>query len=164
MGVDIITSIKVYVKCKSSLKKEKFEFIGCNTNKCEQNGIEITGAGNNNYCSSCGNKLGSITKYIEVSDVDTSEVVDEKYMVSAFGIDDDNCDYYVSNVEKKCPLDEIVIDAKYSDPFACEIDYKKIPEQIEWFKKTFSKEIKKLEKAYGPKNVEICFGVIHEVS
>ncbi len=162
MGVDVVTHIKVYVKCKSSKKKEKIKVICCNNDKCKQKKVEISS--NNKYCAFCGNKLGTVNKYIETSTVDTCTVTDDTDMINIYCIDDKEFDYFISDSEKNCPLDEIVVDAKYSNPFACEIDYKKIPEQINWFKKTFSKEIKKLEKAYGPKNVEICFGVIHEVS
>jgi hypothetical protein len=162
MGVDIYTNIRVYVKCRSSLKKEKIAIICCNNYKCKEKEKQVSSS--QKYCAFCGSILGAISKYIETEAVDQFSVVDNRRMNSVFSINDKNYDYYVSNVENDCPLGEITIESKYSNSFACEIDYKKIPEQIEWFKKTFSKEIKKLEKAYGPKNVEICFGVIHEVS
>ena len=161
MGVDYTIMVTSYVKCFKKMETESFPEFFCGNSRCKIHNKTFSGD-MVNFCPACGIKLSLRNVEEEIESVDPYKMTQNGTF--AYLDTNDDFDYYVPNKHKKNePKLPPSIDVNREETGFHEIIPDSVSSHLEWFKKEFSKEIEKLEKAYGKQNVSVHFGIVNWV-
>lgn len=152
MSVDYHVYFGPVIVCKNTIQNKEVL-----VNECPECKKQIS----SKYCSDCGSEVIETIRNSEVKKVDHWNVTELCDCNILFIYDDDNADFYISNVTKKQPS-IILFNPIYDDVNeAISNQSLDIAEEITKFALEFSKEIAILQEAYGRENVTISWRLIN---
>lgn len=165
MGSELSVYIGPFVKCTNEQVDTNVKSKSCPNSQCKA--YYAISAKSAQFCDCCGTKLEELESTIQASKVNLRIILGE-IKERLFPIHDrlDNhywrLNYWRSNI--KAGKEHMVL---IHDSVKPENRFQtfKIPDEskaLEWFKKTFKKEIEVFIKAYGENCVEVCFGVMSD--
>lgn len=166
MGIDLSTHIGPFFRCKPSKGPVKIKRRGCANKSCKNNGSE-TWDRSKQFCELCGSAITNYEKEITADLQHPFEIACEILNESLSNIHKENCqeigNFHVFVANRRSADFSKCVDNKGETAYL-EITSEMVDKQKKMLSENFAKELIVLQEQYGKNNVEICWGVICEMS
>lgn len=163
MGIDYSTYIGPYFECKTSEVEKESSVRSCTNTDCTEYKKQVWD-GVTKFCPRCGTKIGKVPVMVKRENVDDEDIREKtKERIST---PCSNCGEYVKGATlwypniKGSPGEHF--DPK-EDTYQYEIGDNDVKQAKKDMLEQFSNEYKVLCEAYGKENVEVKYGVLHQI-
>lgn len=167
MGIDYTVYVGPFLKCKNAKVDGERTIRTCTKPSCKQNKKESWDR-DKKFCEECGSPIGDVVIKVKQDKVDCDpSIVNDKLMIYRLDAKDAHgYDVWISNQyrQNRGKVREFSFDPKSDGEQYVEISIEMIRDEMQEFVQQFEKQIDKLTRLYGEDNVELKWGLIHEIN
>ncbi len=168
MGIDYTVYVGPFLKCKNAKVDGERTITACTKKSCKKHKDEIWDD-KKKFCEECGSPIDKVQIKVKEDRVDTDpcqEGIDEDLI--PYHLDAKNAkgfDIWIGNMGRKDKdARKFSFSPKYDGEQCEEITPEMMAEEIKDFQEQYKTAIKTITDLYGKENVQLKWGVIHEIN